>query len=130
MTQGIRHAVRNLLRSPSYSALIVLTLALGIGTSTTIYSVVNGVLLRPLAFPDQERLLMLWQRAPGVGVNKDWFSIAQYFDLRESVDSFEELTLVFGNNVTLTGDDQEPERIGALCSERTSSCAASAVTRT
>jgi predicted permease len=57
---------------------------------------------------------MIWQRAPGVGVEEDWLSPAQYFDLREKVQGFEELAMVFGTNVTLTGDGVEPERLGAL----------------
>jgi predicted permease len=106
--------LRSLLRSSGHTLLVVLTLSLGIGATATIYSVVNGVLLRPLPFPEQERLLMLWQQAPGVGVAEDWFSPAQYFDLREQVKGFDELAIVFGTNVTLTGDEHEPERIGAL----------------
>jgi len=90
-----------------------LTLALGIGATTAIYSVVSGVLLHPLRFPDADRLLMLWQRAPGVGVEQDWFSVAQYFDLR-SVSSFEEVALFGGAGGTLTGAEAEPLRVGAL----------------
>jgi len=109
-----RLAFRSLLRTPGLTAIIVFTLALAIGATTTIVSVVNGVLLRPLPFPDQDRLSMLWQRAPGVGVAEDWFSPAQYFDIRERVTGFEELTILFGRDVTLTGNDHEPERVGAL----------------
>jgi predicted permease len=89
-------------------------MALGIGATAAIASVVHGVLLRPLPFPAPERLMMVWQRAPGVGVEEDWLSPAQYFDLREKVRGFEELAMVFGTNVTLTGDGVEPERLGAL----------------
>ena len=83
--RGLTYAVRRLLRTPVATFVIVLTLALGIGAPTTLASVVRGVLLRPLAFADQERLVTLWQEAPGVGVAEDWFSPAQYFDLRERV---------------------------------------------
>ena len=111
---GLTYAVRRLLRTPVATFVIVLTLALGIGAPTTLASVVRGVLLRPLAFGDQERLVTLWQEASGVGVAEDWFSPAQYFDLRERVDSFESSTLIFGANVTLTSDEGEPQRLGAL----------------
>ncbi|MGD8329181.1 MAG: ABC transporter permease [Acidobacteriota bacterium] len=114
MTQELKYAARGLLRAPGYAAVIVVTLALAIGATTTIYSVVNGVLLRPLPFPDQDRLLMLWQRAPGVGVTEDWWSVAQYFDIREGAPSLEHVALTFGQEVTLTGDDFEPLRLGAL----------------
>jgi predicted permease len=106
--------LRGLIRSPGYSAAIILTLALGIGATATIFTVVNGVLLRPLPFPDQDRLRMLWQQAPGVSVEEDWFSAAQYFDLREQVSSFEDLALIWGENVTLTGVESKPELLGAL----------------
>jgi len=114
MTQELKYAVRGLTRAPFYSAVIVVTLALAIGATTTIYSVVNGVLLRPLPFPDQHRLVMLWQRAPGVGVTEDWFSPAQYFDIRESTASLEHVAVTFGQEVTLTGDEIEPTRLGAM----------------
>ncbi len=114
MFHDLRYAVRSLRRVPGYSAVIVVTLALAIGATTTIYSVVNGVLLRPLPFADQERLVTLWQRAPGVGVDEDWFSPAQYFDIREGTSSLEHVALAFGQEMTLTGDGIAPTRVGGL----------------
>ncbi len=114
MMQELKYAARGLLRAPGFSAVIVITLSLAIGATTTIYSVVNGVLLRPLPFPDQDRLVMLWQRAPGVGVTEDWFSAAQYFDIREGAASLERVAVTFGQEVTLTGDEIDPTRLGAL----------------
>jgi predicted permease len=102
-----------LLRTPGHSVAIIITLALGIGATATIYSVVSGVLLRPLPFPDQDLLVMLWQQAPGVGIEKDWFSPAQYFDLRE-VSGFEEVALYGGYGATLSGTDAGVERVGVL----------------
>jgi predicted permease len=114
MITDLERATRGLRRVPGYSAIIICTLALAIGATTTIFSVVTGVLLKPLPFPDPERLVMLWQRAPGVGVDEDWFSPAQYFDIREGVSSFEDVALTFGLSMTLTSEDTEPERVGAL----------------
>jgi predicted permease len=114
MLRELEQSIRGLLRSKSHSAIVVLTMALGIGSTAAIATVVNGVLLRPLPFEDPERLMMVWQRAPGVGVEEDWLSPAQYFDLREKVQAFEELAIVYGTSVTLTGDGVEPERLGAL----------------
>ncbi len=114
MLRELEQSIRGLLRSPAHSGIVILTMALGIGSTAAIATVVNGVLLRPLPFASPERLLMVWQRAPGVGVEEDWLSPAQYFDLREKVQAFEELAMVFGTNVTLTGDGAEPERLGAL----------------
>jgi predicted permease len=114
MLREIAYSIRWIFRSKAHSAAVVLTMALGIGATVAIASVVDGVLLRPLPFPDPDRLFMLWQRAPGVGVEQDWLSPAQYFDLREKARGFEELAMVFGGEVTLSGDGAEPERLGAL----------------
>jgi putative ABC transport system permease protein len=112
--RALLQAVRGLSRSPAHAAIVVSTLALGIGISVAIESVVQGVLLTPLPFPRPDRLVILWQRAPGVGVAEDWFSPAQYFDIRERVTSFEESAIVIGGEVTLTGDGAEQERVGSL----------------
>ena len=90
--RDVTRSARGLFHTPGHSVAVVLTLALGIGATTMIFSVVHSVLIKPLPFPDQERIAMLWQRAPGVGVARDWFSPAQYFDLRE-VSSFEEVAI-------------------------------------
>ena len=64
----IQHVARRLLRSPGFTAISVFTLALGIGATTAIFSVVNGVLLRPLPFPEADELVGLWHSAPGIGL--------------------------------------------------------------
>ncbi len=111
--RGISRVAPGLLRAPGQSVAIILTLALGIGATTTVYSVVRGVLIRPLPFSDNERIVMLWQRAPGVGVAEDWFSPAQYYDLKE-LRVFDELAYFGGAGGTLTGEDAKPQRVGVL----------------
>ena len=80
MLQDFRYAVRGLARTPGFCAAAVLSLGLGISANTAIFSVVNAVLLRPLPYRDAERLVILWNRSPGIGIAEDWFSTAQYFD--------------------------------------------------
>ncbi|NKB90482.1 MAG: FtsX-like permease family protein [Acidobacteria bacterium] len=114
MLHDFRHAIRALLRAPGFAAVVVATLALSIGATTTIYSVVRGVLLQPLPFADPDRLVTLWQRAPGVGVDEDWFSIAQYADIRDDTPALEHVAITWGQEVTLTADGTDPARVGAL----------------
>lgn len=70
----IRHAVRAFARTPGFTATALVSLALGIGANTAIFSVANALLLRPLPYADPERLVILWNRSPGLGITEDWFS--------------------------------------------------------
>jgi predicted permease len=109
----LRHAIRFLLATPGLTAAAVLSLALGIGANTAIFSVASALLLRPLPYAEPDRLAILWNRSPGLGIAEDWFSTAQYFDIKRSASSFEEVAAAIGSNVNLTGDG-EPERVGAV----------------
>ena len=91
----------------------MLSLAIGIGVNSAIFSVASALLLRPLRYADSDRLVILWNRSPGIGVAEDWFSTAQYFDIRNGFDGFEHVALAIGANWNLTGDG-EPERVGTL----------------
>ena len=84
MRQDLRHALQILVKHPRFTAVAVLTLALGIGANTAIFTLVNGVLLRPLPYPDQDRIVRLWEqteRGPQVAVSgpnfRDWFRMAR-----------------------------------------------------
>jgi predicted permease len=92
----------------------VLSLAIGVGVNTSIYSVASALLLRPLSYADAERLTILWNRSPGLGITEDWFSTAQYFDIKTSAQSFEQVAIAIGGNYNLTADGGEPERIGTI----------------
>jgi predicted permease len=110
----IRHAVLSFARTPGFTLAAVLSLAIGVGVNTAIYSVASALLLRPLPYADAERLTILWNRSPGLGITEDWFSTAQYFDIKHSTQSFEHVALAIGGNYNLTDDGGEPERIGTI----------------
>src|SRR6266498_2648695 len=71
MIQDLRYGVRMLLKHPGFTLIAVVTLTLGIGANTAIFSVVNAVVLRPLPYPEPERLVTLWERSPRRGVDQD-----------------------------------------------------------
>jgi predicted permease len=110
--QDLRYAWRGALRAPAFTLAVVLSLALGIGANTSIFSVVSALLLRPLPYQDAERLAILWNRSPGIGVAEDWFSTGQYLDIKQAA-AFEDVAIVIGANWNLTGGG-EPERVGTL----------------
>ncbi len=78
------------------------------------FSVASALLLRPLPYADADRLVILWNRSPGLVITEDWFSTAQYFDVKRGHGGFEQLAIAIGGNENLTGDGGEPERIGTI----------------
>jgi putative ABC transport system permease protein len=89
MTPDIRQAVRNLLRTPAFTLVAVITLALGIGANAAIFSVVNGVVLRPLGYPEPDRLVYITSQFPSLGFDQFWVSPPEYLELSERQHSFE-----------------------------------------
>src|SRR5262245_58455539 len=79
----LRFAFRQLRKHPGFTAAAVLTLALGIGANTAVFSIINGVLLRPLPYPDPDRLVTLWERNPQRGIEQERVSGPNYLDWRE-----------------------------------------------
>src|SRR6266487_4255099 len=77
-----RFAFRQLLKQPGFTAVAVLTLALGIGANTAIFSIINGVLLKPLPYPEPNRLVTLWERSPQRGIEQERVSGPNYIDWR------------------------------------------------
>jgi putative ABC transport system permease protein len=106
----LRHGLRVLASQPAFTAVAVLSLALGIGANTAIFSVTNALLLRPLPYDDADRITILWQRSPGLGVQQDWFSTGQYLDIRLDNRVFSEVAATIGASFNLTGRGV-PERI-------------------
>src|SRR5436189_1107075 len=113
LAQDVRYAIRAFIGNPGFTLAAVLSLALGVGANTTIYSVVSALLLHPLPYKDADRLVILWNRSPGLGITEDWFSTAQYFDIKNSHSGFDEVAIAIGAVYNLTGDG-DPERIGTI----------------
>jgi hypothetical protein len=113
LLRDFRHQLRALVRNPGFAAAAILSLALGIGMNTAIFSVTSALLLHPLPYRDADRLVILWNRSPGLNITQDWFSTAQYFDIRTSHRGFEQLAIAIGANYNLTGIG-DPERVGVI----------------
>src|SRR4051794_8123407 len=111
--QDLRYALRSLRRNAGLTAVIVLSLAIGIGANTAIFSVVNALLLKPLPYPDPERLAVLWLRSPGINIPQDWPSPGQYVDVKNENRSFDLISISQGRAGTLLGL-QEPQRVEVL----------------
>jgi putative ABC transport system permease protein len=117
LLQDLRHGVRVLRKNAGFTTVAVLTLALGIGANTAIFSVVNTVMLRPLAYPDAGRLVLMNEVAQGQG-RQDMMSVSwlDYLDWRQQAQSFQHLGIFRGQNLTLTGFDEAERLIGAMAS--------------
>ena len=111
--QDVRYCARVFWKQPGFAAVAALTLALGIGANTAIFSVVYGVLLKPLPFQEPERLVAVWHRAPGLNMAQLEQGAATYFTYRESNRVFEEIAVWDREEVSITGHS-EPERAHAL----------------
>src|SRR5882757_7647935 len=109
LLQDLRYAIRLLAKSPGFTAIAVLTLALGIGANTAIFTVVNAVLLRPLGFRDPSSLVLVAEKSAYPTVST---SYQNYVDWRDQSHSFESMEATRGTTITLTGSG-EPERLNA-----------------
>ncbi|HEX7182519.1 MAG TPA: ABC transporter permease [Thermoanaerobaculia bacterium] len=112
LLQDLRYAGRLLRRSPGFTLLTALTLALGIGANAAIFSVVDGVLLTPLPYRDSDRLMAIYTQAPGAGFDKFWVSPPEYVEFRKRATRFEEVGGWVTGSVNLEGRDQ-PTRVRA-----------------
>src|SRR5262249_28589536 len=111
----VRYALRTLRKNPGFTTVVLLTLALGIGANAAIFSVVNGVLLRPLPFRDADRLMIIWGDLRRPGLNDIPTSAGEYVDYRDRAHAFEQVAAYDTVGFNLTGG--EPERVeGAIVS--------------
>jgi putative ABC transport system permease protein len=110
--QDLRYSARMLLKNPGFTMIAVLTLALGIGGSTAIFSIINMVLLRPLPYAAPQRLVFIYNFAPGFGFEKIGLMGAEFLRLRDQARSLEQVSVYTSTTLTLTGIG-EPERISS-----------------
>ena len=110
---SFKQVARRFAKSPGFTTVTLVTLAVGIGANTAIFSVLNGVLLKPLPFPDPDRLVGVWETAPGVGIKDMQASPSTYLTFREEGRVFEDIGMWRNDAVTVTGL-AEPEHVESL----------------
>ena len=110
MLKHIRYGIRSLLKRPGSTAIALITLALGIGVNTAIFSAVDSFLLRPLPLEDPERLVSIWEQGLGQGVTQNEVAPANFVDLRAQTQAFEGIGAHGPQDINLTGNG-EPERL-------------------
>ena len=99
--------------SPAFAAIAILSLAIGIGANSAIFSVANALILRPLPYENADRIAIIWQRSPGLNVPRDWLSIGQYVDIKTSTTAFEQVAAAIGASFNVTGEST-PERVDGM----------------
>ncbi|MGB8476973.1 MAG: ABC transporter permease [Candidatus Acidiferrum sp.] len=110
--QDLRHGLRMLAKSPGFTIVALLTLALGIGANTAIFSIVDGVLLRPLAFKDSAALVNVWGKFEKDGIAQNWISEPEYWDLLGHNESFSQIAAyALGGSANLTSADARPVQV-------------------
>src|SRR6202045_2499867 len=113
LLQDVRYGLRMLVKKPTFTIVAVLTLALGVGANTAMFSIVNAVLLRSLPYRDPGRLVRIYFSEPGVGLRDVTFSKPEMDDLQTRAGVFEDVTPIFEGSENLTGAKQ-PERVEAV----------------
>src|ERR1700731_816504 len=99
----LRHTLRRLVRSPMFTAISLLTLAIGIGANAAIFSVIEGVLLKPLPYPHPEQLIALWHTAPGVNIKDLNMAPSLYFIYSEQSHVFQDVSMWETGTSSVTG---------------------------
>jgi len=113
LVQDFRYAWRMLRKNWLSTLVILASLGVGIGANSAVFSVVDALLLRPLPYPQAERLAAVWLHSPAIGIFRDWPSPGQFIDIQNENHSFEEMALAQTRMLTLTGREQ-PERVAGI----------------
>ncbi|HTW81861.1 MAG TPA: ABC transporter permease [Terracidiphilus sp.] len=101
--RDLRYGLRMLRKNPGVTFLILLSLAIGIGANTALFTVTNTLLLKPLPYPHPDRLALLWLRSPGIGIPQDWPSPGQYHDIRTQNHVFDQTAILIDDSFALGG---------------------------
>jgi putative ABC transport system permease protein len=112
-TSQLRQVLRRLARAPMFTVIILVTLAAAVGANTVVFSVLEGVLLKPLPYPHADGLIGVWLTAPGIQMKDTELSPSDYFIFREQARTFTDIGLYAGDSVSVTGI-AEPEQVTAL----------------
>jgi putative ABC transport system permease protein len=110
--RDLRHAARNLARTPGFAVVTILTLALGIGANTAIFSVVNTVILRPLGYPQPDRLIYISSQFPQMGFDQFWISPPEFLEFQERTRTFSTVGAFTTGQANLSAPDR-PRRVNA-----------------
>src|SRR4026209_1729052 len=108
LIQDVRFAARSLVRAPGFTVIALVTLALGIGANTAIFSIVNGVILRPLSYPKPEQLMYLTTRFGAFNFREFWVAPPEYLEFREINRSFAAVGAYTTGEVNVTAGDAPP----------------------
>ncbi len=114
MPSDLRHALRSFLKNPAFSLACILTLALGIGANTAIFSVVDAVLLRRAPFADMDRLVMVWETDRNTGTTREPASLPDYLDVKDRARSLAQAAVLLPGEMNLTPAAGEPRRTAVL----------------
>ena len=114
MLSDLRHAVRSFLKMPALTAIVIITLALGIGANTAIFSVIDAVLLHPTPLQQIDRLAMVWETDRNTGTTREPASLPDYLDFKARSRTFEDLAAVMAGEVNLTPERGDPLRLPVL----------------
>ena len=113
LIRDLKYAFRRLALAPGFTLATLITLALGIGANTAIFSMINSVLLKPLPFRDPDRLIGVWQSAPGVNIKDLNACLADYITYREHSMTFADVAIWNGRSLTVT-EFADPERVNGI----------------
>ena len=111
--RDLRFALRSMRRNLGFTTVVVLTLALGVGASTAVFSVVEGILLRPLPFPEPDELAVVWQNDRASGTVRENASTSDYYDYLDRNHTFRDLAIYGSGTAVLVRPDADPLQLNA-----------------